>query len=117
MTLEPSNPMRPAALSVLIFEVLVVWLAYIGMIQVAKVDLVVAALACTVASLLCLAAAAGLKRRWGYLVGWLAQVVLIGLGLLTAWMYAMGIIFGLIWVTCVVLGRRLEKAKRDRAAA
>ena len=50
-------------------------------------------------------------------LGWLAQAVLIGLGLLTPWMYAMGIIFGLIWVTCMVLGKRIEalRAGRDNA--
>ena len=49
-----------------------------------------------------------------YIVGWVAQVVIIGLGLLTPWMYAMGIIFALIWVTCMVLGKRLEAAQAGR---
>ena len=108
MILDPDNPLRSAAMSVLIFEITVVWLAFIGMIQVSGVNLWVAAAWCTVTTLLCLAAAGGLRKRWGYLVGWLAQAVLIGLGLLTPWMYAMGIIFALIWASCVVLGRRLE---------
>ncbi len=108
MTLAPDNPMRAAAMSVLIFEVIIIWLAYIGMIQVSGVNLGVAAAWSGVATVLCLAALAGLRKRWGYLVGWLAQAVLIGLGLLTPWMYAMGIIFALIWVVCVVLGKRIE---------
>ncbi len=108
MTLDPTNPMRVAAMSVLIFEIVVVWLAFIGMIQVSGIDLAVAAAWCAAVSVLCLAGAAGLRRRWGYLLGWVAQVISIGLGLLTPWMYAMGIIFALIWVTCIVLGRRLE---------
>ena len=108
MTLAPDNPMRAAAMSVLIFEVIIIWLAYIGMIQVSGVNLGVAAAWSGVATVLCRAALAGLRKRWGYLVGWLAQAVLIGLGLLTPWMYAMGIIFALIWVVCVVLGKRIE---------
>ena len=117
MILDPDNPLRSAAASVLIFEIIVVWLAFIGMIQVSGVNLWVAAAWCTVTTLLCLAATAGLRKRWGYVVGWVAQAVIIGLGLLTPWMYAMGIIFGLIWVTCMVLGKRLEaiRAERDNA--
>ena len=108
MTLSPTNPMRAAAASVLIFEIIVVWLAYIGMIQVSGVDLAVAAFWCGVVTLGALAATAGLRKGWGYWVGWAVQVICIGLGLLTPWMYAMGLIFGLIWVTCIVLGRRIE---------
>lgn len=114
MTLEPTNPMRPAAMSVLLFEVVVIWLAYIGMIQAEGISLAVAAFWCAVATLLCVAGIAGLRRRWGYLVGWAAQAVIIGLGVLTPWMYAMGIIFALIWVTCMVLGRRLETMQSDK---
>ena len=108
MTLAPDNPMRAAAMSVLIFEVIIIWLAYIGMIQVSGVNLAVAAAWSAVASLLCVLSLAGLRRRWGYLAGWAAQVVLVGLGLLTPWMYAMGIIFALIWATCIILGKRIE---------
>ena len=114
MTLEPTNPMRPAAMSVLLFEVVVIWLAYIGMIQAEGISLAVAAFWCAVATLLCAAGIAGLRRRWGYFVGWAAQAVIIGLGVLTPWMYAMGIIFALIWVTCMVLGRRLETMHSDK---
>ena len=117
MTLDPASPMHMPAMGTLICQVIVIWLGYIGMIQVSGVNLWVAAAWCTVTTLLCLAAAGGLRKRWGYLVGWLAQAVLIGLGLLTPWMYAMGIIFGLIWVTCMVLGKRIEalRAGRDNA--
>lgn len=116
MTLAPDNPMRAAAMSVLIFEVIIVWLAYIGMIQVSGVDLAVAAVWSAVASVLCIVALAGLRKRWGYLAGWAAQVVLIGLGVLTPWMYAMGIIFALIWVACIVLGKRIEAHRQGGIA-
>ena len=116
MTLSPTNPMRPAAMSVPIFEILVTWLAFIGMLQVESIHLGIAAAACGVVTVLCLAATAGLRRGWGYLVGWVAQVAIIALGLLTPWMYAMGIIFALIWVTCVVLGRRIEKHQQGGVA-
>ena len=109
MTLDPKNPMRSAVMSTLIFEIIVVWLAFIGMIQVSGVNLGVAAAWSGVLTVLCLLAIAGLRKRWGYYVGWLAQAVMIGLGLLTPWMFAMGLIFALIWLTCVILGRRIER--------
>lgn len=112
MTLAPDNPMRVAAMCTLIFQVIVVWLGYIGMIQVSDVDLGLAALCCAAASVLCLVGAGGLRRRWGYLVGWAAQAATIALGVLTPWMYAMGIIFALIWVTCIVLGRKIETHRK-----
>lgn len=113
MTLDPSNPMRAAAMATLIFEIIVIWLAFIGMIQVESLDVGLAAALSGAASLLCLVSAAGLRRRWGYLIGWVAQAGMLGLGVLTPWMYAMGIIFALIWATCIVLGRRIEAHRGD----
>jgi len=100
--------MHMPAMGTLICQVIVIWLGYIGMIQVSGVSMGAGAAWCAVATVFCLVGIVGLRRRWGYLVGWAAQVVTIGLGLLTPWMYAMGIIFALIWASCVVLGRRLE---------
>jgi len=109
--------MRVPALSTLVMQVIVIWLGYIGMIQVENINLAVAAAWCGVATALCLVGAGTLRRaRWGYLVGWVAQVATIALGVLTPWMYAMGIIFSLIWVTCVVLGRRIEAHRREGSA-
>ena len=108
MTLDPASPMHMPAMGTLFCQVIVIWLGYIGMIQVSDVSMGVGAAWCAVATVLCLVGVVGLRRRWGYLVGWAAQVATIGLGLLTPWMYAMGIIFALIWASCVVLGRRLE---------
>lgn len=116
MTLAPDNPMRSAAMATLIMQLIVIWLGYIGMIQVEGIHLGIAALCCAVASLLCLAGAALLRRSWGYLIGWAAQAATIALGVLTPWMYAMGIIFALIWLTCIVLGRRIETHRREESA-
>ncbi|HMQ67024.1 MAG TPA: DUF4233 domain-containing protein, partial [Arachnia sp.] len=40
----------------------------------------------------------------------------VALGVLTPWMYAMGLIFALIWVTCIVLGRRIETKQQGSAS-
>lgn len=116
MTLDPANPMRSAAMSTLITQIIVIWLGFIGMIQVEGINLGLAAALCGAVSLLCLAAMGGLRKRWGYVLGWAAQAATIALGLLTPWMYAMGIVFALIWVTCIVLGRRIETNRREGSA-
>ncbi len=108
MRLTPSNPLRSALMSVLIFEVIVFWLGFAGMVQVSDISVGTAALWVGIASLLAIVALAGLRKGWGYPVAWLTQVAAILLGLLTPWMYAMGIVFALIWTISFVLGKRLE---------
>lgn len=114
MTLSSTNPIRSVLLSVLVFEVIVFWLGFAGMVQVSDVPLGTAAAWTAVASGLALAASAGLRSGWGYWCGWAAQLAGIALGLLTPWMYAMGIIFALIWTMSFVLGKRLEKPVADQ---
>ena len=108
MRLQPRNPMMSALMSVLIFEVVVFWLAFAGMVQISGVAVGTAVLWTSVASVLAVLAVGGLRKGWGFPVGWLAQVVAVALGVLTPWMYAMGIVFALIWTTSFVLGKRLE---------
>lgn len=114
MTLHPDNPMRSAAAATLAFEVIVIWLAFIGMLQVSGLSLAQSLPWCAVVTLLCLVGTAGLRMRWGYVVGWVAQAGLLALGLLTPWMVAMGIIFAVIWAACVLLGRRIEARKETQ---
>ncbi|MEO7586741.1 MAG: DUF4233 domain-containing protein [Arachnia sp.] len=108
MRLTPTNPLRSALMSVLIFEVIVFWLAFAGMVQVSGISPATAGLWVGLASVLALVATAGLRRGWGYPVAWLTQLAAIALGLLTPWMYAMGLMFTLIWIISFVLGKRLE---------
>lgn len=112
LTLTPDNPMRTALMSVLIFEVIVFWLSFSGVIRVSEISTGEAALWTAGASVLAIVALAGLRRGWGYIAGWAAQLAAIALGLLTPWMYAMGIVFALIWVMSFILGKRLETRKQ-----
>lgn len=111
MTLDPANPMRSVAMVTLIFEIIVIWLGCIGMLQVSHLTFAQAAPWCITATALCLLACAGLRRRWGYWVGWVAQLGMLALGLLNGWMVAMGIIFAVIWAATVLLGKRIEARK------
>ncbi|WP_297739566.1 DUF4233 domain-containing protein [uncultured Tessaracoccus sp.] len=111
MRLDPTNPMNASMRALLVFELIVAWLSFPGMLQVAGADVSVALAACTAETLLLVAAAGGIKKPWGYPVGWAGQAGLLLLGLLTWWMYVMGAIFALLWITSYVLGKRIEAKK------
>jgi hypothetical protein len=62
----------------------------------------------------CLLLAGLLRWEAAYAVGWLIQVVAIGLGFVVPIMFALGAIFALLWGTAYFLGRKID---RERAAA
>lgn len=108
MTLSAKNPLRSTLMSVLVFEIIVFWLAFAGMVQISEVPVGAAVAWTSIASALALLGAMGLRKGWGYWFGWAAQVAAVLLGLLTPWMYAMGIVFAMIWTMSFVLGKRLD---------
>lgn len=68
----------------------------------------------------------GLMRfRWAYGLGWLLQLVAVGLGTVISAMYALGVIFLALWATAYFLGAKIERERaeweardaRDREAA
>ncbi len=108
MRLSTGNPMVRVLATTLAFEVVVFALAIPGMVLVSGVPVVAASVAGGLACLLALAAAATLRRGPGYPLGWLTQAAGVALGVLTPSMFVMGSIFAALWVTCFVLGRRLD---------
>jgi membrane-bound ClpP family serine protease len=96
--LPPKNPMVKVLLSVLAFEAIVFGLAIPGMIQVSDVPVTTAFVA---------GFAALLRHPVGWALGWATQVVVIGFGVLTPMMFWLGALFATLWVTTIVLGRRL----------
>ena len=62
----------------------------------------------------CLLLAGMLRSEAAYAVGWLLQVGAIALGLIVPLMFFLGALFGLLWATAYLLGRKIE---RERAAA
>lgn len=108
LALRPGNPMARVLGATLIFEVIVAGLGAFGMVFVSNRSIALAALTSGLVALACLGAAATLRRRAGYVLGWAAQVALVLLGLLTAMMFLVGGMFALIWVMSFVLGRRID---------
>ena len=110
MTLRADNPMMRALTMLLSFEVIVFLLALPGMLLVDHRDTGLSIAVVVLASVLAIVAAARCKAGWGQWLGWFVQVVAIAMGLMTSMMYAVGIIFGFIWVMCIVLGRKIENS-------
>jgi hypothetical protein len=58
-----------------------------------------------------------LRWRIGVAIGWLIQVALIALGLLTPVMYLIGAGFTAFWIWCFVRGRQIDRKRREYLAA
>jgi hypothetical protein len=106
--LSAGNPMRVVLMTVLIFEVIVFGLAIPVMIFVSDVPAAAAAGFAGGAAVLALVAAGLLRSRIGYVLGWLAQLAGLALGLLTRSMFLVGAILAGVWVLAFVLGKRLD---------
>ena len=108
ISLSTGNPMRVVLMSVLIFEVIVFGLAIPGMILVSEVPPAAAAGFAGGAALLALVAAALLRSRVGYVLGWIVQCAGLALGFLTTTMFVVGALFAAVWVMSFVMGKRLD---------
>ena len=111
MRLDRQNPMTKVLVATLSFEAVVFALSIAGMIQVSSLPTGTSVAIGAAAAVLALVAAATLRRPLGYPLAWLTQVVGIGLGFATAWMFLVGGIFALLWLVTFVLGRRIDAAR------
>ncbi|HEX4817835.1 MAG TPA: DUF4233 domain-containing protein [Nonomuraea sp.] len=59
---------------------------------------------------LCVVAAGLLKRPVGYVLGSVVQVLAIVTGVLVTAMYVLGAIFAALWITAIIVARRVEGA-------
>jgi hypothetical protein len=67
-------------------------------------------------ALLCLVTAGLLRFRFGYALGWLLQVVMIGTGLVVPMMYGIGVIFTALWAASLFYGTKVERERAYVAA-
>ena len=100
----------------LVIEAVVIALSVPVMITVSGVDRAPALVGGLGLAGLAVVTAGLLQHRWAYALGWLVQVGAIGLGVVTAAMFVVGVIFGGLWVTALVLGRRIELLDAAREA-
>lgn len=62
-------------------------------------------------AVLCIVAAGMLRRPIGLTLGWLVQLLTLASGFVVRGMIIVGLIFLLLWVTCLVQGRRIDAAQ------
>ncbi|CAB4766407.1 unannotated protein [freshwater metagenome] len=61
--------------------------------------------------------AGALRSEGAYGRGWALQVVAVGLGFLVPSMFFLGAVFGLLWGTADLLGRKIERERAEAYAA
>ncbi len=108
ISLSAGNPMRVVLMTVLIFEVIVFGLAIPVMILTSNVSAAAAAGFGCAAAVLAILAAGLLRSRWGYILGWITQLVGIALGFVTPMMFVVGALLAAVWVLSFILGKRLD---------
>ena len=104
--------MRSLASIVLAFESVVLALVTPVMISIADVRPAVAVPTCLGLFVLALLSAGLLRFQAGYVLGSLVQVGAVGLGFVVPVMFVLGLAFAAFWVAAIVLGRRIEEAKK-----
>lgn len=67
-------------------------------------------------ALLCLVAAATVRRPVGIWIGWVVQVALLASGLVVPAMVVVGLIFAALWAVALYLGGRIDSERAERAA-
>jgi len=108
--------MRSLASIVLGFEALLLALVTPVMISVADVRPAVAVSVCIGLAVLGIVAAGLLRYQVGYILGSVVQVGAVGLGFVVPVMFVLGLAFAGFWVAAIVLGRRIEEAKKAQQA-
>jgi hypothetical protein len=90
--------------SVLAMEFVVFWLAIIVAIVQSHVRVAVALSVGGVLAVGCVVVAAIIKRRWAYRAGTVIQVLAILCGFVVPVMFAVGVIFAVLWVVALRMG-------------
>ena len=108
------SPKRGMCAAILSLEAITLGLTTPVMINLADVPWRTAVTVGLGLCIACLLLAGLLRWEAAYAVGWLIQVVAIGLGFVVPIMFVLGAIFALLWGTAYFLGRKIE---RERAAA
>jgi hypothetical protein len=107
---------RSLASIVLAFESIVLALVTPVMISVADIRPAVAVPVCIGLAVLAIVSAGLLRFQAGYVLGSAVQVGAVGLGFVVSVMFVLGAFFAAFWVAAIVLGRRIEQAKKAHQA-
>ena len=98
---------------VLGFETIVVFLAALVFYGLGALPPVIALGGGAVLVVVFLATIALLRFPWGYVIGWILQVIMVASGFLNPVMFVVGALFGGMWVYSMVTGTRIDKQKEN----
>ena len=108
---------RSFAALVLVGEVLVIGFAALVAKDLSDVPGRTVGLAAAGLALLCVVAAGLLRSRVGYLLGWLAQLLLVASAFWVPLMWVVSAVFLVLWVLALVQGGRADDLTARRRAA
>lgn len=104
--------MRVLGAATLAMEAIVVILAIPVLVNLGAIDApgLMIGLGLTVAALL-LVTAGMLGRPWGATAGWVMQGLVLALGLLSVWLFVMGVVFAVLWFFALRYGRQVDEQR------
>jgi hypothetical protein len=108
------SPTRIMASTTLTCEALVVFFAALVAKDLSSLSTAAALSISGALAVLCLLAAGMLRNQAGYALGSVLQVLIFGYGFWVHSMFFLGVIFGILWITSLVLGGRLERENERR---
>ncbi|MGH8835116.1 MAG: DUF4233 domain-containing protein [Actinomycetes bacterium] len=103
----PTKAVRRLAASVLIAEAFVVFFAVLVAVRLSPDRTRVVLITGIVLAATAIALSGLLRHRWAYLAGWLLQVALVATGAAVPVMFALGLIFAVLWAAAIRVGSRL----------
>lgn len=110
MRLKPGNPMGRAMMITLFLQMIALGLAIPVLIKLVGVPAGLALITAGGTALLCLIAGGLFRTPVGYLLGWLAELAGLALGLISGVMFVVGLIFTAVYVLAFALGKKIDAA-------
>ena len=108
------SPRRGMCAAILFLEAITLALSTPVLLSLTDVSTTTGLLVGLVPAVVAVLLSGALRAEWAYSAGWVLQGGAIGLGFLVPMMFFLGIVFGALWATADLLGRKIE---RERAAA
>lgn len=102
--------------SVLVGEALVIFFAALVAKDLTDIDNVAVFGGAAVGAAACLLVAGSLRHRWAFAVGSVLQLLVIAAGFVVPVMFGLGLIFAVLWVLAIYLGRRVARLQQAHAA-
>lgn len=96
---------------VLIMEALVVGFAMLVAKDLSVHRVIPASALGAAITILAIIAAALLRVRWGWILGWVVQVLVVAAGVVVPAMYFLGVLFAVLFGAAIVVGKKGEAAR------